>query len=329
MIFTTLLASFELSPLAVQIAVFGLIAALVWVVVDWFSSKNTRAEQRLDDFRDPISRKRREEAGRKGGSDAVTRMLEAASPALAKPLQPKTQKEAANLKMKLSYAGFRGEGAPQVFLGAKFICLIVGLFLGGGTTVALMGLTQGALMRIVLIAGGMFYLPDGIVWFLGKKRKEAIFLGLPDALDLMVVCVEAGLGLDQAMRKVADEMRKSYRVIAEEFSLCNLQFQMGRSRSHVLQELGSRSGVDDLKSLASILIQADKFGSSIAQALRVQSDAMRTRRRQIAEEKAAKTAVKLIFPLVLFIFPGIFVVLVGPAAITMVREMFPAMNGGG
>jgi tight adherence protein C len=137
------------------------------------------------------------------------------------------------------------------------------------------------------------------------------------------------LGLDQAMRTVAEEMKKSYRNIAEEFNLANLQLQMGRAKHQVLQELGSRSGVDDLKSLASILIQADKFGSSVAQALRVQSDSMRTRRKQIAEEKAAKTAVKLIFPLVLFIFPGIFVVLVGPAAIVMVREMFPAMNGGG
>jgi tight adherence protein C len=144
----------------------------------------------------------------------------------------------------------------------------------------------------------------------------------------MVVCVEAGLGLDQAMRKVAEEMRKSFRVIAEEFGICNLQLQMGRGRTQVLQELGIRSGVDELRALSSILIQADKFGSSIAQALRVQSDAMRTRRKQIAEEKAAKTAVKLIFPLVLFIFPGIFVVLVGPAAITMVREMLPVMGGG-
>jgi tight adherence protein C len=104
---------------------------------------------------------------------------------------------------------------------------------------------------------------------------------------------------------------------------------MGRAKQQVLQELGVRSGVDDLKSLSAILIQADKFGSSIAQALRVQSDSMRTRRQQLAEEKAAKTAVKLIFPLVLFIFPGIFVVLVGPAAIVMVREMFPAMRGNG
>jgi tight adherence protein C len=166
-----------------------------------------------------------------------------------------------------------------------------------------------------------------VLAFLISQRKQAIFLGLPDALDLMVVCVEAGLGLDQAMRKVSDEMKRTYKVICEEFSLANFQLQMGRPRAEVLHELGIRSGVEDLRSLASILIQADKFGSSIAQALRVQSDAMRTRRRQLAEEKAAKTAVKLIFPLVIFIFPGIFVVLVGPAAITMMRQMFPMMGG--
>jgi tight adherence protein C len=128
------------------------------------------------------------------------------------------------------------------------------------------------------------------------------------------------------MRKVSEEMKKSFRVIADEFGLCNFQLQMGRSRVEVLHELGYRTGVDDVRSLAAILIQAEKFGSSIAQALRVQSDAMRVRRRQKAEEKAAKTAVKLIFPLVLFIFPAIFVVLVGPAAITVINDMLPAMH---
>jgi tight adherence protein C len=116
--------------------------------------------------------------------------------------------------------------------------------------------------------------------------------------------------------------------MADELALTNFQLQMGRPRSEALHELGTRTGVADLRSLAGILIQADKFGSSISQALRVQSDSMRTRRRQLAEEKAAKTAVKLLFPLVLFIFPGVFVVLVGPAAIQMVREMFPKMSGG-
>ena len=121
-------------------------------------------------------------------------------------------------------------------------------------------------------------------------------------------------------------MKKTHPVIAAEFGLANLQLQMGGARNDVLHDLGVRTGVADVRSLAGVLIQADRFGSSIAQALRVQSDSMRVRRRQLAEEKAAKTAVKLIFPLVIFIFPGIFVVLVGPAAVTMVTEMFPVID---
>lgn len=317
-----LTASIDMASI-LPFALFGAFAALAWVVLERLATPRPRAEQRLEEFRDPSLRKRKEADG--NGAAAMAKVLEAAAPALSKPLQPKNELEANKLKQKLAHAGFRSESAVTVFLGCKFVGLLVGGFLGGGM-VLLKGMNQQTLMSTVLAAGGMFYLPDLVVWFLAKKRKESIFLGLPDALDLMVVCVEAGLGLDQAMRKVAEEMKKSHATIASEFGLCNLQLQMGRSRNQVLQDLGNRTGVDDLRSLASILIQADKFGSSIAQALRVQSDSMRTRRRQIAEEKAAKTAVKLIFPLVLFIFPGIFVVLVGPAAITMVREMFPAMQ---
>ena len=314
---------FEMNPWIIYGAVFGLFAVIAWLAVDWMSGRTSRAEERLGDISDPSARKQRETKG-----SSMSRMLEAAAPALSAPLQPKSEHEQSKLKLSLSYAGFRSESAPTIYMGLKVIGLMFGFVIGGGLSIAFLGITIGALIRTVACAGTMFYLPTLIVWYMARKRKESIFLGLPDALDLMVVCVEAGLGLDQAMRKVAEEMKKSYRTIADEFRLCNLQLQMGRGRTQVLQELGARSGVDDLKSLASILIQADKFGSSIAQALRVQSDSMRTRRRQIAEEKAAKTAVKLIFPLVLFIFPGIFVVLVGPAAITMVREMFPAMSGG-
>jgi tight adherence protein C len=133
--------------------------------------------------------------------------------------------------------------------------------------------------------------------------------------------------MDQALRRVADEMADSQPIVANEFQLCNQQLQMGSTREIVLSELGDRNGVDDLKTLASVMIQVDRFGTSVGKALRTQSEAMRTRRRQIAEEKASKTAVKLIFPLVLFIFPGIFVVLVGPAALTMINEMLPMMAG--
>ena len=304
-------------------AIFGLFAVVAWWLLGVVAGRRTRADERLEVYSNPT---KRADKGKKQG--AMSSVIERATPALAKPLQPKSEQDVGKLKLKLCIAGFRGEAAPSVFLGLKFIGLVVGLFLCGGPMLLINGATQQTLMYVVITAGGLFYLPDAVVWWIARGRKQQIFLTLPDALDLLVVCVEAGLGLDQAMRKVSEEMRRTARVICDEFSLCNFQLQMGRGRSEVLHELGQRTGVDDLRALAAILIQADKFGSSIAQALRVQSDSMRTRRRQLAEEKAAKTAVKLIFPLVIFIFPGIFVVLVGPAAITMVREMFPAMSGG-
>jgi tight adherence protein C len=310
-------------------AMFGLFAAVAWWALELVAGANkTRAEERLDEIRNPRAKRDPNDLAAVKKADAMSKVLQRATP-LAKPLEPKTEEELGKLKSKLMAAGFRGEHAGRMFLALKFSGLMLGLFLGAGTILGLAGVSQRTLVTSIGLAGLFFYLPDLVVWFLGKRRKEAIFHGLPDALDMLVVCVEAGLGLDQAMRKVADEMKKTYRVIAEEFGLANFQLQMGRTRNDALHELGARTGVADLRSLAAVLIQADKFGSSIAQALRVQSESMRTRRRQLAEEKAAKTAVKLIFPLVMFIFPGIFVVLVGPAAITMVKELFPLMRSGG
>ena len=210
----------------------------------------------------------------------------------------------------------------MIYQGLRIVCIALFLVPTGGIMLYMDGFTQKALMYIVILGGIGFYLPQIVLWLTGQQLgKKQIFLTLPDALDLLVVCVEAGLGLDAAMRKVTEEMKDHAKVICEEFALSNLQLQMGRPRREVLHDLGVRTGVDDMKALAAILIQADRFGSSIAQALRVQSDSMRVRRRQIAEEKAAKTAVQLIFPLVLFIFPAIFVVLVGPAAIQIQRGL--------
>lgn len=313
------------TALLVKLAVFGCVAAGMWFALEFFGGGgNERANERLEEIREPTGRKGRDAKQK----DKMAKLIGQETARLAAPLQPKTKEEEGKLKQRLQHAGFRGETAISVFLGSKLACLIFGFIVGGGGAYWTKGLTQEAMIITVASAGIMFFLPDVALWFMKKSRQDQIFYGLPDALDLMVVCVEAGLGLDQAMRKVAEEMRKTYGVIAEEFALCNLQLQMGSARNTVLQDLGNRCGVDDVKALAAILIQADKFGSSVAQALRVQSDSMRTRRRQLAEEKAAKTAVKLIFPLVLFIFPAIFVVLVGPAAITMINEMFPAMGGG-
>jgi tight adherence protein C len=195
------------------------------------------------------------------------------------------------------------------------------VILGSGYGLASWGVTQKGIAAAVVGAGLGFYLPEIVLFILKKSRQEKIFLSLPDALDLLVVCVEAGLGLDAGMRRVSEELTDTAPELCSEFALCNFQLQMGRPRREVLHDLGVRSGVDDLRALSAILIQADRFGSSIAQALRVQSDTMRVKRSQLAEERAQKTAVKLIFPLVLFIFPGIFVVLVGPAAISMINNL--------
>jgi tight adherence protein C len=321
------LASIMSNAMVTQIAIFGGVAVTAWWVLEKISRRKPRAEQRLEDFREPNSRKGDMLRDMKGSKGAVAKMLEKASPALSAPMQSKNVADVNKTREKLNMAGFRSEGAMQIYWSLKTLGLAIGFLLSGGV----LGFTRGwdidTLTYSGITAGVMFYMPEIVLWVIKKGRQDNIFYGLPDALDLMVVCVEAGLGLDQAMRKVTEEMKKTYRVIAEEFALSNLQLQMGRARNEVLHDLGGRTGVDDLKALAAILIQADKFGSSVAQALRVQSDSMRTRRRQMAEEKAAKTAVKLIFPLVLFIFPAIFVVLVGPAAITMINELFPSMTG--
>jgi tight adherence protein C len=324
LIFAESLVDFEQ---ILPVALFGAFAAVAWWVLELLAARKPRALERLDELKNPRARRKMDADTPVKKADTMTKVLEKATP-LAKPLEPKSEAELGKLRARLTAAGFRGESAGRVFLGLKFAGLMVGLMFGASTILPFLGVGQKSLIGVVVVAAVLFYLPDLVVGFIGRGRQQQIFCGLPDALDMMVVCVEAGLGLDQAMRKVADEMKRSYAVLAEEFSVSNFQLQMGRPKADVLHELGARTGVKDLRTLAGVLVQADRFGSSVAQALRVQSDAMRTRRRQLAEEKAAKTAVKLIFPLVLFIFPGIFVVLVGPAAITMMRQMFPAMGNG-
>ncbi|MEQ9070446.1 MAG: type II secretion system F family protein, partial [Gimesia chilikensis] len=260
---------------------------------------------------------------RNGGEEgaSASSLLEKAAPTLSKALTPKSELEENQLKVRLANAGYNSENAPSIFLSLKVTLGLLGVLIGSGYGFYNFGLTQNGWTSLVIAGGIGFYLPEIVLRFMCKARIERIFLSLPDALDLLVVCVEAGLGLDAAMRRVSEELEETAPDVCNEFALCNLQLQMGRPRREVLHDLGIRSGVDDMRALSAILIQADKFGSSIAQALRVQSDSMRVKRSQLAEEQAAMTAVKMIFPLVLFIFPGIFVVLVGPAAIMMINGL--------
>ena len=304
---------------AIPLLVFVGFVMGVMAILSTISSRNSRAQERLARMSRPPSLAEID-LNKSAKAEKFKGVMETAK-ALSAPLMPQTETEQSVLKTRLANAGFRSESATAVYLGARFACLIVFTLIGLAYALPTFGLTKPALYRVLGMGGLGFYLPAVILWWIRRKRQQEIFLTLPDALDLLVVCVESGLGLDAAMRKVCEEMKEHAKTICEEFALANFQLQMGRPRREVLHDLGVRTGVDDVRSLAAILIQADRFGSSIAQALRVQSDSMRTRRKQIAEEKAAKTAVQLIFPLVLFIFPGIFVVLVGPAAIQIINVM--------
>ena len=214
-------------------------------------------------------------------------------------------------------AGIRHPSAPSIFWGAKILCAgafpVLAFFAYLAADQKLIDFNILIVLGVATLAG--FYFPDLCLKLWIGWRKEQIVLGFPDALDLLVVCVEAGMGIDAAMHRVAEEIRLSSRVISDELRILNLELRAGKSRTDALRNLGTRTDVEEVRSFSTLLIQTDRFGTSVAQALRVHSDAMRTRRYQKAEELAAKLPVKLMFPLILFIFPAIFVVIVGPAAI--------------
>jgi tight adherence protein C len=302
-------------------AVFVSITLGTWVALGLMASRPRNAEDRLRRLLDPQAGREASELSLVKRQELFQAKVTEAAHKLGKSLRPSDEQELGKIRLKLLNAGFRQEAAVAVYFGIKLIGMIIALTLAGPFLVMKYGMTQTAAMAAIGVAGLSFYIPDFLVNGRRKKRAESIFLSLPDALDLMVVCVEAGLGLDAAMRRVTSELAQSSPVLCEEFAIANFQLQMGRTRREVLRDLGTRSGVDDVRALAAVIIQAEKFGSSIGSALRVQSDAMRLRRRQLAEEKAAKTAVKIMIPLILFIFPGVFVVLVGPAGIQMVAMM--------
>ncbi len=179
----------------------------------------------------------------------------------------------------------------------------------------------------ILVAAAIgFFGPNEYVRRMASKRQKEISRGLPNALDLLVVCVESGLGLDQAILQVSKELEHAHPEISEEFGLVNLELKAGKRRVEALRNLAERTGVDDLKKLVAVLIQADRFGTGVAQSLRAHADFMRIQARQVAEEKAAKLGVKLIFPIFFCILPSLFVVTVGPVAMKIVRDLIPMMN---
>jgi tight adherence protein C len=229
---------------------------------------------------------------------------------------PKSASELTKLQMRLVQAGYRRPDALTVFLGVRFACAI-GLFV-----LFAMGVVTSPNLGLALLAAAIGYLvPAMYLARAAKGRQHRIQMSLPDALDLLVVSVEAGLGLDQAMARVAQELAFAHPELSGELRMVNLELLAGTSRADALKNLADRTGVDDLRSLVAMLVQTDKFGTSVANSLRVFSETMRTKRRQRAEEAAAKTGVKMVFPLVVCIFPAIWFVTIGPAAIRFIRVM--------
>jgi len=241
----------------------------------------------------------------------------------------KGKRDRSSLEKRFLKAGYRAENASVIFSGLQIILAVLffGMFL-------LMKLSffnnlpsfQFILFSFVLIALG-FYLPNLWLKWRVDKRKEKILKGFPDALDLMVVCLEVGTSLDAAIYRVGEEMKLGNKVLSEEFKLLSLELRAGKQRRDALRNLALRTDSEDVSTLVSLLIQTDKFGTSVAQALRVHSDSMRTKRYQRAEEVATKLPVKLLFPLILFFFPSLFVILLGPAVIQIIRILLPRLPG--
>jgi len=234
---------------------------------------------------------------------------------------PKSPSEMGKLRRLLVAAGYRGLDAVVVFFGVR-----LGLALTAFVLLAFPILMRPNLLTALAACGVGYLLPTMGLKRMVKRRQHRIRLGLADALDLMVVSVEAGLGLDQAILRVSDELAHAHPELAEELRLINLELRAGKGRADALHNLAERTGVDDISSLVAMLVQTDKFGTSVAQSLRVHAETLRTKRRQRAEEAAAKTGVKMVFPLVFCIFPAIWVVTIGPAAIKFIQVLGPMVK---
>jgi len=234
---------------------------------------------------------------------------------------PKSQKEISVVQLRLTRAGYRGSSAMKIFYGTK-VLLPLCLFL----LVLISGVGQSSFFMYIVALGLGFLIPDFALGRLIKKRQAKIRRGLPDVLDLLVICIEAGLSLDQAVIRSSQELAMAHPDLCDELSMVVLEQRAGRIRTEAWKNLSERTDVDVVRSLVSVLVQAETFGTSVARTLRTHADTLRTQRVQKIEEQAAKTTVKLIFPLVLFIFPSLFVVVLGPAAIIMMESFKNFMN---
>lgn len=299
--------------LVLPLLAFTFVALLIAAgAMAWSTGNAAVIERRLGQILSPPPKPPRDSAALERAVDTLKRLGHAV---------PKSPSEMGKLQQRLVHAGYRRTEAVTAFFGIRVGCGLIFFAL-----VATPVLVRPNVVLALGAAALGYLLPNIVIGRLAKRRQHRIRLSLPDSLDLLVVCVEAGLGLDQAIQRVGDEMASAHPELSEELRLINLELRAGKPRAEALHNLAGRTGVDDVSSLVAILVQTDKFGTSVAQSLRVHSDTLRTKRRQRAEEAAAKTGAKMVFPLVFCIFPAIWVVTLGPAIIAIVQVLIPMAN---
>jgi tight adherence protein C len=276
-----------------------------------------RTQQRLKTLRAPTAAPE--------WSETVVKMV---GP-LARLSAPRGDWESSPLRIKFLNAGIRGENARLIYYGVKSLLPMM-LALLAFITLRALNNTEGltSLMYVLIAALVGCYLPNLVVHWMRKTRQREVFETFPDATDLMLVCVEAGLGLDASLTKVAEEISRKSVALAEELHLTNLELRAGSTREKSLRNLALRTGVEEVGTFATMITQAEKFGTSIGDSLRVFSDDLRHKRQSMAEERAAKIPTKMLVPLVLCIFPSIIMVILGPAMITIIRTMLPMLQLG-
>ena len=310
--------------LVILALIFITVTAVILGVVFLFTRKNQllrRLSLLLPNQPQPVEPSNEEGLLRKQQTGPVARLTRPLHNLVA----PKEGSSRKKMRLKLIRAGFRSELSFYNFIAAKIV-----LTLALPSVYAIVRffykLTPDVILTGILLAALGFFIPDFIVWANIRARQDRITRALPDALDLMVVCVESGYGLDMTFKRVGEEMQVINPDISDEFSLTNMEIRAGRTRDESFKEMALRTDVAEVHSLMTMLSQTSRFGTSLAKALRIHADAMRIKRRQLAEEQAGKSAVKLVFPLILFIFPSLLIVLAGPAFIRIYQALIPALE---
>jgi tight adherence protein C len=312
-------------PLIVALVTFLAVVLASTAVFLYFNSRE--AVQTWRRRADGASGAAESEAAPTGMAEVLKAQLQALLEWFAKLNQPSNVEKVLATRRLLINAGYRSGKASVFFVGAKLLLAIVIVCLLAMIPAKLLGFPSASQLTFfyVLAAACGYYAPAYWLRRAIAARKDALQRAIPDALDLMVVCVEAGLGLDQAIGRVGEEVKRAHPELSDELNILALELRTGVSRQEALRNLAHRTDLEEVRNLVALLVQTDRFGTSIGQALRVHADSMRTTRRLKAEELAAKLPVKMLLPLIFFIFPSMFMVVIGPACIKMIRVLFPAM----